>query len=110
MARITVEDCLPVIANPFELVIPAADRARDLARCALSDDPEPDHKATVTALRDLASRRIDPHKQREALIRSLIRYQPDDAEPVEEGMTDEAGYARMQDRMSRETKDARDAA
>jgi len=32
MARITVEDCVDKIANRFELVLPAAHRARTIAK------------------------------------------------------------------------------
>jgi len=110
VARITVEDCLPVVANRFELVILTADRARDLARGAPSNDPEPNHKATVTALREFASGRIDPREQREALIKSLMRYRPDDMEVEEKGMTDEATLVRMLDRMSHQLEGHKDAA
>jgi len=59
MARITVEDCLEVVDNRFELVLMATKRARQLAKGA---DPavNPDNdKATVLALREIAGRRID---------------------------------------------------
>lgn len=54
MARITVEDCLEQIANPFELVLVAAKRARRVANGA---DPMVDlenDKPTVVALREIA--------------------------------------------------------
>ena len=35
MARITVEDCLKVIPNRFELTLAATYRARQLAQCGL---------------------------------------------------------------------------
>ena len=59
MARITVEDCLEVVDNRFELVLMATKRARQLAKGA---DPavNPDNdKPTVLALREIADRRID---------------------------------------------------
>ncbi|WP_329741242.1 DNA-directed RNA polymerase subunit omega [Dyella sp. A6] len=59
MARITVEDCLEVVDNRFELVLMATKRARQLAKGA---DPviRPDNdKPTVLALREIADRRID---------------------------------------------------
>ncbi len=61
MARITVEDCLEVVDNRFELVLMATRRARQLAKGA---DPLVDagnDKPTVMALREIASRRLD-HK------------------------------------------------
>lgn len=61
MARITVEDCLQVIDNRFELVMMAAKRARQLANGveAQLDNSENDDKPTVLALREIAARRID---------------------------------------------------
>ncbi len=59
MARITVEDCLEVIDNRFELVLMATKRARQLAK---GFDPlvDPDNdKPTVLALREIAERKID---------------------------------------------------
>ena len=61
MARITVEDCLQVIDNRFELVMMAAKRARQLANGVDSklDNSENDDKPTVLALREIAARSID---------------------------------------------------
>lgn len=59
MARITVEDCLKVVDNRFELVLMATRRARQLAKGAEPMiDPEND-KPSVVALREIADRRID---------------------------------------------------
>ncbi len=61
MARITVEDCLQVIDNRFELVMMAAKRARQLANGVEPqlDNSEANDKPTVLALREIAARRID---------------------------------------------------
>ena len=61
MARITVEDCLEVVDNRFELVMMAAKRARQLANGVepQMDNSENDDKPTVLALREIAARRID---------------------------------------------------
>lgn len=61
MARITVEDCLQVVDNRFELVMMAAKRARQLANGvdAQLDNSENQDKPTVLALREIAARRID---------------------------------------------------
>jgi DNA-directed RNA polymerase subunit omega len=59
MARITVEDCLEVVDNRFELVLMATKRARQLEKGAEpAVNPEQD-KPTVLALREIAARRID---------------------------------------------------
>ena len=61
MARITVEDCLSVIDNRFELVLMASKRARQLAKGVepTLDNSENQDKPTVMALREIAARRID---------------------------------------------------
>ncbi|RYZ73217.1 MAG: DNA-directed RNA polymerase subunit omega [Lysobacteraceae bacterium] len=61
MARITVEDCLEVVDNRFELVMMAAKRARQLANGVEStiDNSESGDKPTVLALREIAARKID---------------------------------------------------
>ena len=61
MARITVEDCLEVVDNRFELVMMAAKRARQLANGVEPklDNSEHQDKPTVLALREIAARRID---------------------------------------------------
>lgn len=59
MARITVEDCLSVVDNRFELVLMATKRARQLAKGA---DPTVDalnDKPTVVSLREIAARKVD---------------------------------------------------
>lgn len=60
MARITVEDCLEVVDNRFELVMMAAKRARQLANGVEAQlDNASNDKPTVLALREIAARRID---------------------------------------------------
>ena len=61
MARITVEDCLEVVDNRFELVMMAAKRARQLTKNAdpTIDNSESDDKPTVLALREIAARTVD---------------------------------------------------
>lgn len=61
MARITVEDCLEVVGNRFDLVMMAAKRARQLANGVepTVDNHESGDKPTVLALREIAARRID---------------------------------------------------
>ena len=58
MARITVEDCLNVIPNRFDLVLMASKRARQLAKGADPMLPAGDDKPTVLALREIAANKI----------------------------------------------------
>lgn len=57
MARVTVEDCLEELPNRFSLVHLATKRALQLKKDA---EPlvESDNKEVVTALREIADRRI----------------------------------------------------
>ncbi len=61
MARVTVEDCLEHVANRFELVMVASERARAIA--VRGEEPlvewEND-KPTVVALREIAEGLITP--------------------------------------------------
>ncbi|HEY6544944.1 MAG TPA: DNA-directed RNA polymerase subunit omega [Dokdonella sp.] len=59
MARITVEDCLEVVDNRFELVLMATKRARQLAKGATAALSDENDKPTVLALREIAERKVD---------------------------------------------------
>lgn len=75
MARITVEDCLKVVDNRFELVLMATKRARQLSKGADALLDEENDKPTVLALREIADRRID-----EAAIDEIDRAERERAE------------------------------
>jgi len=58
MARITVDDCMKLISNRFELTLAATYRARQLTNGA-TPLVEPDRdKATVIALREIAAGKV----------------------------------------------------
>ncbi len=68
MARVTVEDCVVRVPNRFELVMLAAQRARDIqAGSPLSIERDND-KNPVVALREIADDTIE----REQLMESLV--------------------------------------
>jgi DNA-directed RNA polymerase subunit omega len=75
MARITVEDCLAVVDNRFELVLMATKRARQLARGADALVDSSNDKPTVLALREIAGRKVTP-----ALIAEVERQEREKAE------------------------------
>ncbi len=62
MARITVEDCLEVVPNRFELVLTATKRARQIGHGADPLVEEENDKPTVIALREIADGAIDAEK------------------------------------------------
>ncbi|MEK7435444.1 MAG: DNA-directed RNA polymerase subunit omega [Pseudomonadota bacterium] len=58
MARITVDDCMKLISNRFELTLAATYRARQLTNGA-TPLVEPDRdKVTVIALREIAAGKV----------------------------------------------------
>ena len=71
MARVTVEDCIEKIPNRFDLVLAAAQRARDITTGnPLTIDRDND-KNPVVALREIADETIDPEKLRDDLVKGL---------------------------------------
>jgi DNA-directed RNA polymerase subunit omega len=58
MARITVEDCLEVVDNRFELVMMATKRARQLSKGADALVEGSSDKPTVLALREIAAGKV----------------------------------------------------
>ncbi|MDX2101148.1 MAG: DNA-directed RNA polymerase subunit omega [Alphaproteobacteria bacterium] len=71
MARVTVEDCVQRVPNRFELVLYAAQRARDISSGApLSVDRDND-KNPVVALREIAEDTVSIDHLGNALIKGL---------------------------------------
>jgi len=71
MARVTVEDCIEKIPNRFDLVLAAAQRARDLSSGnPLTIDRDND-KNPVVALREIADETVDPDFLRDEIIKGL---------------------------------------
>ena len=58
MARITVDDCLGIITNRFELTLAATYRARQIATGASPQVEENKDKPTVIALREIAAGKV----------------------------------------------------
>jgi len=83
MARITVEDCVTQVPNRFELVMLAAQRARDISAGAPLAVERDNDKNPVVALREIADIHVDLDHLRYELIHGLRRHvevedQPDD--------------------------------
>jgi DNA-directed RNA polymerase subunit omega len=84
MARVTVEDCVDKIPNRFDLVLLAAQRARQISGGAeLTIDRDRD-KNPVVALREIADETVKPRLLEESLVGSLQRVQIDDEEAPDE--------------------------
>jgi len=83
MARITVEDCVTKVPNRFELVMLAAQRARDISAGASLTVERDNDKNPVVALREIADSTVELDHLRYELIHGLRRHvevedQPDD--------------------------------
>ena len=63
MARVTIQDCLEKIDNPFTLVRSASHRARNLSMGAASRLAAEDHKPTVIALQEIAEGLVNDEGQ-----------------------------------------------
>jgi len=85
MARVTVEDCIEKIPNRFDLVLGAAQRARNISTGnPLTIDRDND-KNPVVALREIAEETIDPDYLRDEIIKSLQKLShPEISEEEEE--------------------------
>jgi DNA-directed RNA polymerase subunit omega len=84
MARVTVEDCVDKIPNRFDLVLLAAQRARQISGGAdLTIDRDRD-KNPVVALREIAETTVKPRELEEALVSGLQRVQMDDDDVADE--------------------------
>jgi DNA-directed RNA polymerase subunit omega len=84
MARVTVEDCIDKVTNRFDLVLVAAERAREIAGGAeLTIDRDRD-KNPVVALREIAETTIKPNQLMEGLTQSMQKVQIDEDETPDE--------------------------
>ena len=86
MARVTVEDCVERIPNRFELVLLAAQRARNLRRGEEITVDRDNDKNPVVALREIADQTIELPKLEQDLIKSLSR--APEPEPADEDVLD----------------------
>ena len=86
MARVTVEDCVQMVPNRFELVLLAAQRARNLSRGEELTIDRDDDKNPVVALREIADETIELARIEQDLIKSLSR--TPEPEPADEEVLD----------------------
>ena len=84
MARVTVEDCIIKVPNRFDLVMVAAQRARDISSGAALTIERDNDKNPVVALREIADTTIDLDALTNAVVQGLRKH-VETEEPVEEG-------------------------
>ena len=85
MARVTVEDCVVKIPNRFDLVMVAAQRARDIAAGAPLTVDRDNDKNPVVALREIAEESVVIENLEDSLIKGLQKHVESD-EPEEDEM------------------------
>lgn len=84
MARVTVEDCVDKVPNRFDLVLLAAQRAREVSGGAeITLDRDRD-KNPVVALREIAEQTIKPKHLQESLVQSLQQILPNDEDEADD--------------------------
>jgi DNA-directed RNA polymerase subunit omega len=71
MARVTAQDCLEQVKNPFALVILAANRARQLALGARRLVPC-DNKSAVAALREISAGKVRFEENVDTVVRAFL--------------------------------------
>ncbi|MBY0502008.1 MAG: DNA-directed RNA polymerase subunit omega [Alphaproteobacteria bacterium] len=83
MARVTVEDCIRQVPNRFDLVLLAAQRARQIAAGSSLTLQRDNDKNPVVSLREIAERTVSLDELHENLIQGLQKHLRGD-EPDEE--------------------------
>jgi DNA-directed RNA polymerase subunit omega len=81
MARVTVEDCIVKVPNRFDLVMLAAQRAREVSAGGPLTVDRDDDKNPVVALREIAEETVDLEHLNNSLIQGLQKHvEMDEAE------------------------------
>jgi DNA-directed RNA polymerase subunit omega len=97
MSRVTVEDCIEVVPNRFELVLYAAQRAKDISAGASLTIPRDRDKNPVISLREIAERTITTSVLQESIVKGMQQYRgsdDSDAEDVESILAEDESLSR----------------
>ena len=104
MARVTVEDCVIKVPNRFDLVLLAAQRAREIASGASLTVERDDDKNPVIALREIADETIALDHLQDSLVRGMQKHvemdEPEEAPDLEQtlfGIADPTGSVITED-------------
>jgi DNA-directed RNA polymerase subunit omega len=76
MARVTVEDCVENVVNRFQLVLIAANRAKQLSRGGVPTVDRYQDKNPVLALREIAVNKVRASELEENLLATLQGRRP----------------------------------
>ncbi|MEW5728500.1 MAG: DNA-directed RNA polymerase subunit omega [Pseudomonadota bacterium] len=84
MARVTVEDCVLKVPNRFELVLMAAQRARDISSGGKITVERDNDKNPVVALREIAEDTVPLDHLQNALVQGLQKHVENDEPEADE--------------------------
>jgi len=109
MARVTVEDCVLKVPNRFELVLLAAQRAREVTSGAPLTLDRDDDKNPVVALREIADETIQLDHLKDSLVRGMQKHieidEPEETPDLEQtlfGVADPTGSVIGEDEFDEE--------
>ena len=112
MARVTVEDCVVKIPNRFELVLLAAQRAREITSGAPLSLDRDDDKNPVVALREIAEETVALDHLQDSLVRGMQKHvemdEPEEAPELEQtlfGIADPVGPVISENEIDEEAVD-----
>lgn len=74
MARVTVEDCIDKIPNRYDLVLVAAQRAKDIKSGSRIQVERDNDKNSVVALREISENRVSIEDLQKSLVMGLQKY------------------------------------
>ncbi|MBR1915615.1 MAG: DNA-directed RNA polymerase subunit omega [Alphaproteobacteria bacterium] len=74
MARVTVEDCVEKVPNRYELLMVAAQRAKDIEQGAPLMVERDNDKNAVVALREIAEDKVSIEDLQKSLVLNLQKY------------------------------------
>ena len=104
MARVTVEDCVLKVPNRFDLVLVAAQRAREITAGAPLTLDRDDDKNPVVALREIADETVALDRLQDQLIRGMQKHveidEPEETIELESnlfGVTEALGVAGLEE-------------
>jgi DNA-directed RNA polymerase subunit omega len=93
MARVTVEDCVVKVPNRFELVLLAAQRAREITSGAPLTLDRDDDKNPVVALREIADETVGLLQLKDSVVRGMQKHvEIDEPEETHELEVDPATF------------------
>lgn len=86
MARVTVEDCVRIVPNRFDLILTASNRAKELDTGAPLTVDRDNDKNTIVALREIEEKTINLNQERENIIAGMQRFVRQEApiEPIDD--------------------------